>query len=240
MLFISPPFGNYINFSSQNIGSIKGSFTVNQRDGLFFQIIKTLRYSLKYEGWVNKIGLRNKGIDWALSKYPATNKNEIISVAIIETEDINKLLKKIPKTTNLEINVSCPNVEKDIKKINNLSSFLNNERKWCIIKLSPFEYRETIDHYYKQGFRQFHCCNTLPTKNGGLSGKNLKPHSLRMVKYIRENYKDAEIIGGGGIQTLNDIRDYKKAGANHFSISTLCFNPIRFLSFYYDLISLKN
>ena len=63
---------------------------------------------------------------------------------------------------------------------------------------------------------------------------------LRMVKYIRENYKDAEIIGGGGIQTLNDIRDYKKAGANHFSISTLCFNPIRFLSFYYDFISLKN
>ena len=55
-----------------------------------------------------------------------------------------------------------------------------------------------------------------------------------------DRYKDAEIIGGGGIQTLNDIRDYKKAGANHFSISTLCFNPIRFLSFYYDFVSLKN
>ena len=228
MLFVSPPFSNYINFSSPNMASVKGSFTTQPREGLLMQIIKTLRYSLKHEGWVNKIGLRNKGIDWALEKYPNTKNNEILSIAIIETEDINTLLKKIPKATNIEINVSCPNIKKDIKKTNNLSSFLNNERRWCIIKLSPFEYRETIDHYYKQGFRQFHCCNTLPTNKGGLSGKNLKPHSLRMVKYIRENYDDAEIIGGGGIQTLNDINDYKKAGANHFSISTLCFNPIRF------------
>ena len=156
MLFVSPPFGNYINFSSPNMASVKGSFTIQPREGLLMQIIKTLRYSLKHEGWVNKIGLRNKGIDWALKKYPTTNKNEILSVAIIETEDIDKLLEKIPKTTNIEINVSCPNVKKDIKKTNNLSGFLNNERKWCIIKLSPFEYRETIDEYYRQGFRQFH------------------------------------------------------------------------------------
>jgi hypothetical protein len=28
------------------------------------QILKTLRYSFVHSGWVNKIGLRNKGIDW--------------------------------------------------------------------------------------------------------------------------------------------------------------------------------
>ena len=53
MLFISPPFGNYINLP--NSVSVKGSFTLEPREGLFMQIIKTLRYSFKNQGWVNAI-----------------------------------------------------------------------------------------------------------------------------------------------------------------------------------------
>ena len=60
MLFISPPFGNYI--SLQGTTSVKGSFTLEERTGLLKQIVSTLRYSFFYSGWVNKIGLRNKGI----------------------------------------------------------------------------------------------------------------------------------------------------------------------------------
>ena len=45
MLFISPPFGNYININ--NTTSIKGSFTLHPRDGLFIQILKTLRSYIK-------------------------------------------------------------------------------------------------------------------------------------------------------------------------------------------------
>ena len=61
MLFISPPFGNYINLP--NTKAIKGSFTLKPRSGLIVQIIKTLRYDFNNKGWVNKIGLRNKGIN---------------------------------------------------------------------------------------------------------------------------------------------------------------------------------
>ena len=61
MLFIGPPFGNYV--SLPNTTSIKGSFTLEPRSGLFSQIIKTLRYSFQDKGWINKIGLRNPGID---------------------------------------------------------------------------------------------------------------------------------------------------------------------------------
>ena len=64
MFFIGPPFGNYI--SLPNTISISGSFTLNERPGLYSQIIKTLYYSYENNGWINKIGLRNKGIDWAL------------------------------------------------------------------------------------------------------------------------------------------------------------------------------
>ena len=39
MLFISPPFGNYLDF--KNTISIKGSFTLYPRSGLIKQIFKT-------------------------------------------------------------------------------------------------------------------------------------------------------------------------------------------------------
>ena len=107
MLFINPPFGNYI--SLPNTTSITGSFTLNQRDGLLMQILKTLRYSFQYDGWVNKIGLRNKGIDWALENI---DNSKIISIAILNQDEIPKLVKKIPENRNIEINVSCPNAEK--------------------------------------------------------------------------------------------------------------------------------
>ena len=78
MIFINPPFGNY--FSFENTISIKGSFTLEPRDGLFLQIIKTLRYSFEKSGWINKIGLRNPGLDYAIKNY---EKNSIVSIAIL-------------------------------------------------------------------------------------------------------------------------------------------------------------
>ena len=38
-LFISPPFGNYLNLP--NTTPIRGSFTLYPRNGLFMQILKT-------------------------------------------------------------------------------------------------------------------------------------------------------------------------------------------------------
>ena len=68
MLFISPPFGNYIYLP--NTMSIKGSYTLEPRPGLLIQqILKTFRYSFKYKGWVNKIGLRNKGLEYGIKNY---------------------------------------------------------------------------------------------------------------------------------------------------------------------------
>ena len=58
MFFISPPFGNYLNLN--NTMSIKGSYTLYPRDGLFEQIIKTLRYSFENEGWKDSGDLGKK------------------------------------------------------------------------------------------------------------------------------------------------------------------------------------
>ena len=149
MLFISPPFGNYIHL--HNTTPIRGSFTLNERPGKWGQIFKTLRY-IPELGWVNKIGLRNPGIDYAIKTY---KKGEIISIAIMDKKEIKPILDKIPEDMDIELNVSCPNTDKHMVN-DGLKPFLNNKRNWCIIKLSPLETYNNIDRFYKSGFRQFH------------------------------------------------------------------------------------
>ena len=139
---------------------LRGSYTLEPRPGLIQQIFKTLRYDFNKGAWINKIGLRNRGIDWALENHK--NKNDIISIAILNENEVEQLLNKIPKDTNLELNVSCPNAEKMVQE--NLDKFLNNERDWCIVKMSPLVTEEQIDYFYNKGFRQFHCSNTIPTE----------------------------------------------------------------------------
>ena len=231
MLFINPPFGNYFNLPHTT--SIKGSFTLNPRPGLLSQIIKTLRYSYEYGGWVNKIGLRNKGIDYAIKHY---NHNHIVSIAILNENEIVPLENKIPKDMNIELNVSCPNIDHGVIT-KGLKIFINPKRKWCIVKLSPLADLPLISSYYKQGFRQFHCCNTYPVKEGGLSGPQLSQHSLTLCRTIKENFKDTIVIGGGGITHINMANKFYKFGADHIGVSTLLFNPIKFSLFYYKYIN---
>ena len=231
MIFINPPFGNY--FSFEKTISIKGSYTLEPRSGLIMQVLRTLRYSFEHHGWINKIGLRNPGIDYAIKNY---KKNSIVSVAILNKEDIPKLIKKIPDDMNIELNISCPNAEKKMIT-EGIENFLNKKRTWCIIKLSPTTDMKLVDNYYKQGFRQFHCSNTYPTPTGGLSGKFLIPYSTKLISNIKSKYSDTTVIGGGGITSKEEIEMYKKAGADHFSVSTLFFNPYKCYKFYHSCIT---
>ena len=230
MLFISPPFGNYLTFLPYTT-PICGSYTVEPRPGLISQIIKTLYFSTIHNGWVNKIGLRNKGIDYGIAKYRPKN---ILSLAILDNNDTETFSQKIPKDTNIEINISCPNA--DVKVPKNLKNLLNEERKWCIVKLSPTDNNECIDNLYKMGFRQFHCCNTYPLTIGGLSGPVLLPFVKQKIDYIKREYKDCVVIAGGGIQNIDTLNYYRNLGADHFSVSSICFNPFRFAWFYFNYL----
>ena len=236
MIFISPPFGNYIHLPQTM--SVKGSYTLEPRLGLLSQIFKTLRY-VNYMGtytWINKIGLRNPGIHYGLHNYNPSK--DIISIAIMEKSEIAKFNEIIPKDTNLEINISCPNTDKHM--INEgIHVFLNNKRKWCIIKLSPLTSVDSIDKYYLQGFRQFHCSNTLLTPSGGASGQVLVPYTSNMIKYINNKYNDCTIIAGGGIYDISTMEHYKYLGATMFSISTIFFHPTKWVPFFYHYYQKK-
>jgi len=229
MIFISPPFGNYIYLP--NTISIRGSFTLNERPGKWGQIFKTLRY-ISGMGWVNKIGLRNPGIDYAIKTY---KKGQIISIAIMEQNEIKPIVDKIPEDMDIELNVSCPNTDKHMVN-DGLKLFLNPKREWCIIKLPPQPDSEMIDKLYQEGFRQFHASNTLPTLYGGLSGPALIPYTKHTIRYLRKCYKDTIIIAGGGIYDIKTMEEYKNYGADHFSVSSIFFSPFKTFSFFSTIL----
>ena len=64
MFFIAAPFGNYLKSNRPagwDVLSVSGTWTLKPRPGRFKQILKTLRYTK--DGWVNKLGLKNQGIE---------------------------------------------------------------------------------------------------------------------------------------------------------------------------------
>jgi dihydroorotate dehydrogenase len=231
MFFINPPLGNYLTLP--HTISIKGSYTLYPRTGLLTQVLGTLRYSFAHGGWTNRIGLRNPGLDYAVKNYDGSH---IVSIAICEYNEIDNILQKIPVDMNIELNVSCPN-HNIIKGNDNhqLQKFINKERKWCIIKLSPLTQPTLIDSYYNMGFRQFHCSNTLPLgAKGGLSGPALIPYTTNLVKYLRTK-DDVTIIAGGGVRNVKIAEHYIHHGADYISASTVFFNPFVAIRFYLDM-----
>ena len=217
--FIAAPFGNYIK--TKNTISVSGSWTVEKRTGRIIQIVKTLRYTER--GWVNKIGLRNPGITIGLPKH---KENEVFSIAGIEKEDWRIFAKKIPEDFNVEVNMSCPNI--DEHHIEGIEDFNPSTREWFIGKISPLTTFEELDSYINSfKFKQIHACNTLPVEKGGLSGKELIPYTTKFVKHIKENYPEIEVIAGGGIDSIKDVEYYKEIGADHVSLGTVCFNPLK-------------
>ena len=223
MKFISAPFGNYIQPSTAL--AVTGTWTRLPRPGRVKQILKTVRYSFKERGWVNRLGLRNTGISSAVEIHD--NDREVLSIGAIEDNDWKRFIEIIPEDYNLEINLSCPNVD----EVENIDlRLLNNSRKWCIAKIPPAPLFPTISYHYvdalvDMGFKQIHACNAIKMERGGLSGKQVKDCSLDVIKYIKRVHPHIETIGGGGITTQEDIQDYYNVGADHISLGSVCFTP---------------
>jgi len=219
---ISPPFGNYVGH--ENATRVVGSFTLHPRPDLVKQTLKTLR-PIK-NGWVNKIGLRNKGIEnvkW--------REDRIHSLAPIKEGDWEIFQNIIPNDYAIEINLGCPNVNHNGMISNNALLGFIKKCSFVSMKLPP----TSLAHYHIEeglhaGIRYFHMCNTIPVEAGGESGQRLKKRSLELIRGVRKEFGNGfNIIGGGGIYSIDDVIEYEKAGANHFSLATIWFKPLRAL-----------
>ena len=219
--FIAAPFGNYIK--PKGCIPVAGTFTLNARGNRFLAVAKTLRYNSAQGGWVNKLGLPNPGIREGLKKNPT-----VISIAEIDKGDFQRLNVLIPENQSIELNLSCPNLDKKLSW-ESAKCFTPNTRKWCIAKMSPLTTPEEIKFVVEHlGITQLHFSNTLPTIRGGLSGPMLRGYTTELIELARSEYGNSvEIIAGGGVSDFGSVTDYLSSGANHISLGSVCFNPFK-------------
>ena len=101
----------------------------------------------------------------------------------------------------------------------------NKHRTWCICKIPPTYSKREIDDVIALGYKQIHTSNTLRVREGGISGKELIPYTIKNLDYIKKEHPNVEVIAGGGVYDKEVINMYMDHGADHISIGTVCFKP---------------
>ena len=211
MIYISPPFGNYI--SLQDTTSIRGTFTYHRRKGLIYHTLRSLRPVRG--GWRNQIGFRNKGIH----AVDFTELADVYSICGLNEFEWTSMLFHIPEYTRLELNLSCPNVPTISISDEAMQAYC--EKFPDLIAKVRYDIPNTdIDKLMDMGVKTIHCSNTIPTSKGGISGRQLKEVNLPNIERLAKTFT-GRIIAGGGIYNKQDIIDYRNAGASDFSISTV-------------------
>ena len=228
-IVISAPFGNWLNFEGAT--STLGTFTLNYRGGFWYRLwrcLRTLRYNRRSQAWINKLGLPNPGIA-SLDK-SKDYINKVISIHGFNFSEWDELAKRASELSPLavELNLSCPNVghKHNIGDVLSAIEHLLSTNIMVIAKIPPVRWMDLVNPLYDVGVTTFHACNTIPTPGGGLSGKPLKHYSLWAVEEIKQKFGEkAYIIGGGGVSSIDDVNDYKKAGADAVAIGSMLLNP---------------
>lgn len=204
-------------------------------------------------GMLNSIGLANVGVESFLqSKLPeleSLNTAVIVNIAGDTVEEYCLLLQKIaphPRVDAIEVNVSCPNVEKgglafgaDAAVVEELTHCLRPEtEKPLILKLTPnvTDIQSIAAAAESAGADALSLINTvlgmgvnirtrkplLARVTGGLSGPAIKPIALAKV-YQASQAVSIPVIGLGGILSGEDAVEFFIAGASAIQVGTLNF-----------------
>jgi len=207
-------------------------------------------------GMLNSIGLENPGIDrFIKEKMPFLRKLGIpIIVSIAAENDPGEFsilvgkLDKISAVSAIELNISCPNMQKDkliSQDARETFALVNTARKLtkkCLItKLSPnvTSISEIALAAQEAGSDAVALINTLTGMSidvykraprigswvGGLSGPAIRPIAVKMVWETYNKIK-IPIIGMGGIMDTESALEFFIAGATAISVGTANFiNP---------------
>ncbi len=210
-MYISPPFGNYFRYA--NAISIRGTFTAYPRKGLVYHTLRSLRPVRG--GWRNQIGFRNRGI---ANVKMSMDFNSVQSICGLSSQEWEILYYMIPQGTKIELNLSCPNVATISISDAQLQMFLHKFPQ-LIAKVRYDIPTKEVKRIVDMGVMNIHCSNTIPTPKGGISGKPLKTVNLPNIERIAKY--SPNLIAGGGIYSPQDAKDYRDAGANDISISTV-------------------
>lgn len=204
-------------------------------------------------GMLNSIGLANVGAErFIAEKLPGLlglDTKVIVNVAGDTVDEYAEVVRRIqghPRVDAVEVNVSCPNVERgglaygtDAKSTENVMAAIRREtKKTVIVKLTPnvTDIAEIAKAAVAGGADAVSLINTLvgmaidvDTRKpliarctAGLSGPAIKPVALAKVYQVRKAVT-VPVIGIGGIMTWRDAIEFFLAGADAVQTGTLLF-----------------
>lgn len=196
-----------------------------------------------YAGVLNSIGLENKGVHRFiqedlpfLSSFDTRLLVNIWGHTENEFAQVAQELDKVERVDAVELNVSCPNMERgraifcsDLEMLKSIVGRVRNvTQKPLIVKLGPEvkEWGETLDVLENEGADILSLTNSFPAlfvdvekedfffkrKFAGLSGPAIKPLALKMV-YEVVHYTSLPVIGMGGIVSAYDALEFLLVGA---------------------------
>ncbi|MFH1287654.1 MAG: dihydroorotate dehydrogenase [bacterium] len=218
---------------------------------------KTPRIVETPSGMLNAIGLQNVGLEiFIKEKLPflrKLNTKIIVNIYGKKIEEYAELAEKLSGEKGisfLEVNISCPNVEKggmafghDPKVVSKLvKEVKKNSELPVIVKLSPNtdKIKEIAKSAEDAGADALSLINTvlgmaididkrkpvLANVTGGLSGPAIRPIALHMVWQVARVI-NIPVIGMGGITNYSDALEFMIAGAAAVQIGTANFvNPM--------------
>ena len=207
-------------------------------------------------GMLNAIGLANVGLEVFLSeKLPMLQELDTCVVVNIYGHSLDEYgavaagLKGVPGISALEVNISCPNVEKGGMAFGTdpavaaqvTERVLRETDKPVIVKLSPnvTDICAIAGAVEQAGAHALSLINTLTgmsidierrtpklaNGSGGLSGPAIRPVALHMVHQVVKTVH-IPVIGMGGILNASDALEFLIAGAQAVQVGTANFaNP---------------
>lgn len=230
--------------------SVKG-LTLEKRIGN-----KPPRIAETYGGILNSVGLQNPGVKYFVeNEIPFLRKYDtkiIANVAGSTLDDYCSIVEYISRydIDAIELNVSCPNVEKGCLAFGSTpegvyevtKEVLKYSKLPLMVKLSPnvLDIKEVAIAAEEAGANAITLINTilgmsidiyskktvLNNNYGGLSGPAIKPIALRMVHQVSTSVS-IPVIGMGGIINWKDAIEFILAGASAVMVGTANFqNPL--------------
>ncbi len=205
-------------------------------------------------GMLNAIGLQNVGVEAFLTeKLPRLRELSATVIANVWgdlEEDYVTVVRALEEAEGLaavELNISCPNVEKGGMLFGNspsaTASLVRKVRaatqRPLLVKLSPNapDLVESARAARDAGADALSLVNTfvgmsidpetarprLSFGTGGLSGPAIRPLAVRMVYQVARALPGTPLIGIGGISDLADVLEFLAAGATAVQIGTANF-----------------